>query len=322
MQNVTPLDLSPQNWRRTLATALNPVFAVANTVFSLQIPTPETLDPANLGIYFARLGISYAPTLIYFFASRYYVGKITEQNKTVIDNKAMIKDTETAAATLPAAPAEKVVSQMDSFNKGIPEMQLKPDFPNMVSVLLKEWEGKASTDDGVFDILMNRLGAIVDADYLAWADAALQTVEALKAFASRYYHVDLTDEECAAVRNNFFLSAIKHAEADKTIVASIYAAYKAGTLGKDGSGKYPVWEQLKTRALYYARKSVIDNEQAKLTSGDIKLAREAMADLGLNDYTQRTATSSQGTWWINLGGLKPVNVAVLAGLNSQTMLSL
>jgi hypothetical protein len=209
---------------------------------------------------------------------------------------------------------QKPVSQMDSFNKGLPEPQIKPDFPNTVSKNLEVWSKMAGTDEGAFQILMDRIGVFIDEEYKRWSTAALQDVASLQEFASRYLGVKLTPQDCEAISANKNLASVIHAEADKTIIASIYTAHKAGTLGKG------VWEGCMERALYYARKSVLDTVSKKLISEDISLAREGMSDLGLNGYTQRTAISSGGTWYVNIGGGPRVcDPFSLAGIDSITM---
>lgn len=204
-------------------------------------------------------------------------------------------------------------SQIAAFNKGIETYQAKPDFPNVVSQNLDVWTKLAKTDEGAFQILMDRIGVVIDEEYRKWADASLQSVEALQKFASQYFGVKLTQQDCEAISANKNLATVIHAESDKTIIASIYTAHKAGTLGKG------VWEGCVERALYFARKSVIDTVQRKLISDDMSIVKEGMSDLGLNSYTQRTAISGQGTWYINLGGSpKIINPAVLAGLDPET----
>jgi hypothetical protein len=134
---------------------------------------------------------------------------------------------------------------------------------------------------------------------------------------AQYLSVNLTPTDCEAILSNKNLATILHSYADKTIIASIYAQHKAGQLG---SG---VWEGCMARAKFYARQSVIDSIQKKLNGEDLVLAREGMAALGLNEYTQKTAISSGGTWMVNIGdSFRYVKPAEWAGINEVTGLNL
>ncbi len=193
--------------------------------------------------------------------------------------------------------------------------QLKPDTPNVVTQNLSVWEKMANTDEGAFQILIGNIGAFIDEEYKRWSTASLQDVESLKEFAKRYLGVSLTPADCEAISANKNLASVVHAEADKTIIASIYTAHKAGTLGKG------VWEGCMARAMFYARKSVFNAVTTKLQSEDMDLVREGMKDMGLNDYTIRRAINAGGVWYVEIGGSpRPIDVASMSGYDPLTLL--
>jgi hypothetical protein len=193
--------------------------------------------------------------------------------------------------------------------------QIKPDFPNVVSQNLETMTKLVSSDEGAFQYLMDTIAGTIDREFQRYMTASLQPLEALQKVVKDYLGVDLTPQDCEAISANKNLASILHSYADKTILASIYTAYKAGTLGK------AVWPAMMNRAYFYARKNVIETSQSKAYSEDVKLSREGMSDFGLNDYTIKTAVKSgAGVMYINIGGSpRHFNGYDLAGLDPASM---
>jgi len=303
-------------WKKILAATVPTVVTGVNAaIVGVNLPLPESYDLIPMAAWLVKACVCMAPSIASIIGGVKYMAENVKQDIAHTEATAKVETAKSTPMFDNPEYGKRQVSQAEErYYKVIAQPQLKPDFPNAVSRNLEVWSKMAASDEGAFQILMDRIGVFIDEEYKRWSTSSLQDIESLKEFAKRYLGVALTSQDCEAVSANKNLATVVHAEADKTIIASIYTAHKAGTLGPG------VWEGCKVRALYYARKSVIDTVQRKLISEDLPLVREGMADLGLNDYTQRTAISGAGTWYVNIGGGPRIcDPFALAGIDSITM---
>lgn len=276
-------------------------------------------DPA--GKEAANQGITLATNLIPVASG--VIGTIVQGIVDIfkLKSEATVKAAEKTSTPMFDNPeyGKRQISQAEILAKQtIPTIQIKPDFPNEVSQNLEIMTKLVSSDEGAFQYLMDTIGETIDREFQRWITASLQPIEALQKVVSQYLNIDLTPADCEAIIANKNLATILHSYADKTILASFYTAHKAGTLGAG------VWDKLKDRAYFYARKNVIDTSASKAMSEDLTISREGMAAFGLNDYTIKTAIKSgKGIMYINIGGSpRNFNGFALAGVDTETMKSL
>lgn len=309
---------------RKLAAQYVPVVvgAVNAAVVGVNLPLPKDYEPVSLVTWLVQAVVCMSPTIASVITSVKYMAENVKQDAVHTEATAKVE-----AAKVTPAPTVMITNPdygkyqspqiVDGKFVEKNEPQIKADFPNLASQQIEAMDKLTATDEGAFQILINNIGETIDREFQHWVTASLQPIEALQKVVAHYLDVNLTPADCEAIIANKNLASILHSYADKTIIASIYTAHKAGTLGKG------VWEGCMARAKFYARKSILDNLQKKLNGEDITLAREAMSALGLNTYTQKTAVSSGGTWMVNIGGsYRYITPAELAGIDPLTMLNL
>lgn len=268
------------------------------------------------------LAVTFAPAVI--FGGGALVKGIIDMIKAHATGKAAVAQA-AATATVPqvinvSSPVPVLAPAADprpsgaqivngAFNTS-PVRQSNPDKPNTAMNMVTAAQAMATTDAGVGQILLDNLGVEMQAAYKAYMDQSLQPADAIDKIVQQYIGVCLTPVECAAVAQNLPLATILHLNGDVTIAGGLVLSHQNGLLGPAS------WSGLQTRAMYYAIKGVVDNLNTRLQSNDITVVRSAMADLGLNEDTQRSAETDGASWrvWLH-GGFVVLNPAVELGLN-------
>jgi len=303
-------------WKKIIGTVAGALIIGGIAIVNKYFPgITGNVDAQNFGSMVSELTVG-AVTGIYTLAQAYHDGKKAEAAATVI-----------AAEKAAAAPAPPQLidnpdygkfqpAQIAAFKQPVPQPQLVPDRPNTVTRALDAMTAKVSDDQGAFDFLMEELGRTIDRQYKFYVDAAMSTLDAIKKVVAEYLGVDLTPQDCQAVAANVNLATILHSYADKTVLASIWSARKAGTLSA------ACWAGIMGQAYRRARQNVIEAFQSAVYDARDQAARaSAMACFGLNEYTQKTCVpSGQGILWINLhGGMVPFNGYTLVGVDPASL---